>query len=84
MVNGVYFIEFNEIEKEIIIKYIKRKNMVLYLKLKIINYKFLLIIKKPNSLGKIKRALIIILNIVLTEIYNGILDKRIIKGGFIK
>ena len=84
MVNKVYFTRFNEIKKEITIKYIKRENIVLYLKLKIIDYKLFLIIKKLNSFNKIKRTLIIILNIILTGIYNGILNKRIIKKGFIK
>ena len=67
-----------------IIKYIKYKNIILYLKLKIIDYKLPLIIKRFNSLGKIKRTLIIILNIILTGIYNKIFNKKIIKKGFIK
>ena len=80
----MYFIKFNKIKKETIIKRIKRKNIIFYLKLKIIDYKFFLIIKKFNSLNKIKKILIIILNITLTRIYNKILNKRIIKKGFIK
>ena len=67
-----------------IIKYIKRENIIFYLKLKIINYKFLLIIKRFNSFGKIKKTLIIILNIILTGIYNRILNKKITEKRFIK
>ena len=67
-----------------IIKYIKYKNTVFYLKLKIINYKFFLIIKKPDSLNKIKRILTAILNIILTGIYNKIFNKKITEKGFIK
>ena len=84
MVNKVYFIRFSEVEKEKIIKYIKYKNMVFYLRLKIINYKFPLVIKRFNSLNKIKKTLTVILSVILTGIYNRILNKRIIKKGFIK
>ena len=82
--NKIYFTKFNKIKKETIIKYIKYKNIIFYLKLKIINYKLPLIIKKLNSLNKIKRILTLILNVILTGIYNRILDKRITEKGFIK
>ena len=80
----MYLTKFNKIRRETIIKCIKRENTVLYLKLEIINCKFPLIIKRPDLFNKIKKTLIIILNITLTGIYNRILDKRITKKGFIK
>ena len=58
--------------------------MVLYLGLEIIDYKLPPVVERPDSLGKIKRTLTVILNITLTGIYDGILDKKIIKKGFIK
>ena len=82
--DGVYFIRFNEIKRETTIKRIKRKNTILHLKLKIINYKLLLIIKKPDSLNKIKKTLTVILSVALTRIYNRILNKGITEKGFIK
>ena len=71
-------------KKETIIKYIKRKNIVFYLKLEIIDYKFFLIIKRLNLLNKIKRILTVILNIILTRKYNKIFNKKITEKGFIK
>ena len=58
--------------------------MVFYLKLKIIDYKFPLIIKKFNSLNKIKKFLTVILSVILIGIFNRILNKGVIKKGFIK
>ena len=57
---------------------------MLYPGLEIIDYKLPLIVKRFNSLGRTKRTLTVILNIVLTRIYDEILDKRITEGGSIK
>ena len=69
---------------ELIIRYIKRENIIFYPELKIIDYKLSLIIKRFNSLSKTKKILTVILNIVLIRIYDEILDKRITEKGFIK
>ena len=58
--------------------------MVFYLRLKIIDYKLPLIIKRPDSFGRIKRILTVILSVALTGIYNGIFNKKITEKGFIK
>ena len=83
-VNGVYFARFSKTEKGLTIRRIERENTVLYPGLEIIDYKLPLVIRRPNSLGKTKRTLTVILSIVLTRIYDEILDKRITEGGSIK
>ena len=65
-------------------RYIERENIVLYPGLEIIDYKLLLIIRKPNSLNRIKKTLTVILSIILTRIYDEILDKGITEKGSIK
>ena len=82
-VNGVYLARFSEAEKELTMRYIERENIILYPGLKIIDYKLPLIIRRPNSLGRIKRTLTVILSIALTRIYDEILDKKITKKGLI-
>ena len=57
---------------------------MLYPGLEIIDYKLPLVIRRLNSLGRIKRILTVILNIVLTKIYDEILDKKITEKGSIK
>ena len=57
---------------------------MLYPGLEIIDYKFPLIVRRPNSLGRTKRTLTVILSMVLTRIYDEILDKKITEGGSIK
>ena len=57
---------------------------MLYPGLEIIDYKLPLVIKRPDSLDRTKRILTVILNIVLTRIYDEILDKKITEKGFIK
>ena len=84
MVNGVYFAKFSKAEKGLIIRRIERENIVLYPGLEIIDYKFPLIIKRFNSLGRTKRILTVILSIILIKIYDEILDRGITEGGFIK
>ena len=83
-VDGVYFTRFSKAEKESTIRRIERENTVLYPGLEIIDYKLPLITKRPNSLGRTKRTLTVILSIALTRIYDDILDKKITERGSIK
>ena len=52
--------------------------------LEIIDCKLPLIARRPNSLGRTKRTLTVILSMVLIRIYDEILDKGITEGGSIK
>ena len=57
---------------------------MLYPGLEIVDYKLPLVIRRPNSLGRTKRTLTVILSIILTRIYDEILNKGITEGGSIK
>ena len=63
---------------------IERENTVFYPGLEIVDYKLPPVIRRPDSLGRTKRTLTVILSIALTRIYDEILDKGITEGGSIK
>ena len=58
--------------------------MVLYPRLEIVNFKLLPVIKKPDTLSRVKRYSTVILNITFTRIYDDILDKKVTEGNFFK
>ena len=58
--------------------------MVLYPKLKIINYRLPPIAKRLDTFGRVKKYFIIILNVISTRIYDDILDKKITESKSLK
>ena len=71
-------------EKEIILKRIKRENIVFYPKLEIVNFKLPPVIRKLDIFSRVKRYFTVILNVTFTRIYNDILDKKITENNFFK